>query len=956
MVTSKLHIFIIIQTVFQILTSAQSTLDTPSESISLFTTDGVDLTTTTAHLTDLLPDGNTTMSTMLVTSSQQTTEPSSMNDEDDKSENVTLNIVGFFPGKTSVINMEGVLPACQMALDHINERDDILPGYFLNLDYGNTQCNPGYGTKVLFEFINSNTSYIMVLGAGCSGVAQPVSMASNLWNLVQMSYGASNPALSNRNRYPSFYRTYAPDSLYNYARLDIIKYFNWTKVATLHENQELFSSTINDLSSKLRDNGIEILTSESFTVDPSEQVKNLKEKNARIIFGNFYEDMARQVFCEVYKQKMYGKHYAWFILGWYTHDWWKQDDPNIACTKEELFEAIDGYIATENIDLSIYRNHTTTSGFTPNEYQALYEDRMAQLGQSDNIDSKAAYCYDAVWSVALTLNESMETLKTAPNLTSRRLEDFAYSDEKMKQVFIDTLNTLHFDGVSGPVSFTEKGDREGLINIEQLQNGKEVVVGIYFPQTDDSEKLRWDKGKDIIWKGGKPPKDATVVIEEFQRIPVLYVMIFAGLAGGGVLLALGFLVFTLVYWKRTCISKAAPGYLVILIIGIILVYITVGVLGLDAGIIGQEHLTKLCTIRAWTLPIGFTLSYGTIFSKVYRAHKLFTTKANLWKPGSHTLPIFGRLTVFLMVDVVILTVWIIKFPMELAVENQKTIVDEDNNIEIIPRIEYCDKGKSIYFIAALMVFHGLQLLLGAFLSYETREVKIPSLNDVFFNGIATYTIVTLSIICAPLSFIINNKPDIAFLIEASLVWSACTLTLFIIFIPKIFYLRGSFHERRNTRSKSDEQIYEEEVDEETKLRHKLDEVEEEIELVKKEIHRRKKFGRYATMRGCGIWFFGHHFGCTCGGQSGKYDIDQADEDELGAYTNQSFEVAEMNVSGPLQFVPSSSAKTPERAVEAAEMKNIVVEEISQVTPSDRESTAMTSIAENTDDPSDTLQV
>lgn len=56
-----------------------------------------------------------------------------------------------------------------------------------------------------------------------------------------MSYAAASSILSNRNKYPLFYRTYMPDSMYNPARVRLIKEYGWTRVATIHENHELFS-------------------------------------------------------------------------------------------------------------------------------------------------------------------------------------------------------------------------------------------------------------------------------------------------------------------------------------------------------------------------------------------------------------------------------------------------------------------------------------------------------------------------------------------------------------------------------------------------------------------------------------------------------------------------------------------------------------------------------------------
>ncbi len=37
----------------------------------------------------------------------------------------------------------------------------------------------------------------------------------------------------------------------------------------------------------------------------------------RIIVGNFYEEQARRVFCQAYKEGMYGGKYVWFTPGMY---------------------------------------------------------------------------------------------------------------------------------------------------------------------------------------------------------------------------------------------------------------------------------------------------------------------------------------------------------------------------------------------------------------------------------------------------------------------------------------------------------------------------------------------------------------------------------------------------------------------------------------------------------------
>ena len=41
----------------------------------------------------------------------------------------------------------------------------------------------------------------------------------------------------------------------------------------------------------------------------------MQKHGVRIIVGNFYENKAGVIFCEAFKQNMYGAKYAWIITG-----------------------------------------------------------------------------------------------------------------------------------------------------------------------------------------------------------------------------------------------------------------------------------------------------------------------------------------------------------------------------------------------------------------------------------------------------------------------------------------------------------------------------------------------------------------------------------------------------------------------------------------------------------------
>ncbi|XP_062414615.1 gamma-aminobutyric acid type B receptor subunit 1 [Pungitius pungitius] len=208
-----------------------------------------------------------------------------------------LYIGALFPMSGGWPGGQACLPASRMALDLVNKRTDILPDYELELIYHDSMCDPGEATKLLYDLLYTEPLKI-VLMPGCSSVSTLVAEASRIWNLKVLSYGSSSPALSNRQRFPTFFRTHPSATLHNPTRVQLFQKWKWTKIATIQQTTEVFTSTLDDLEVRVKEAGIEISVRQSFLTNPAVAVKNLKRQDARIIVGLFYETEARKVFCE----------------------------------------------------------------------------------------------------------------------------------------------------------------------------------------------------------------------------------------------------------------------------------------------------------------------------------------------------------------------------------------------------------------------------------------------------------------------------------------------------------------------------------------------------------------------------------------------------------------------------------------------------------------------------------
>ncbi|CAH3175080.1 unnamed protein product [Porites lobata] len=616
----------------------------------------------------------------------------------------------------------------ELALSQVNERIDILPEYQLHMVLNDTKCDPGVGMHILYDHIYNEPTKLMLLGAAFSPVSQPIADTSKYWNLLQVSYASTSPVLKDRELYPRFFRTISSDLAFNPARAALLKKYGWKRVATLHQNEpsRIFSQATKQLHKLLQDVGIEIVVGESFTENPANQLANIKKKDARIIIGSFYVVQAKHVFCEAYKQRMYGKRYVWIIIGWYEDKWWetKLNEDHITCTTREMGEAVEGYLATDHMKLNeddATSKHKTVSGWTAQEYAIKFKNLTGIIARHES-----SFAYDAAWAIALVLNASAQRLAER----GKALENFTYADEEMADLFEEIFHNTSFLGVTGPVSFTKYGERVGYIQFEQLQGGESKRVGVYDVTTDS---IMMNRKEPIKWQGAGPPSDRTVRETELKSIATGLFAFMAFVAVLGMLLGIFFLLINFLYRERRIIKMSSPRLNNVIVAGCILTYFSVILFGLDGGLVPTKRYGQVCIARAWIMSVGFTLAFGAMFAKTWRVHAIFksiTPKKKVIR-DEH---LFLIVAAFVLLDIFLLSLWTGIEPMHTGYQQLENKMRFEDDKEIIPVLEHCESERLSYWLGAVYAFKGLLLVFGVFLAWETRGVTIPALNDSRYIG------------------------------------------------------------------------------------------------------------------------------------------------------------------------------------------------------------------------------
>ena len=127
----------------------------------------------------------------------------------------------------------------------VNENSESLPDYELEVLWQNAACDSATGETMLMQNLFSamyfphdspqlyDTKTVALLGPGCSGVAARVAMLARQFRVPAVSNSATKPSLSDRTRYPGFWRTYMPDTPFARAWLVVVKVLGFDEFAAV---------------------------------------------------------------------------------------------------------------------------------------------------------------------------------------------------------------------------------------------------------------------------------------------------------------------------------------------------------------------------------------------------------------------------------------------------------------------------------------------------------------------------------------------------------------------------------------------------------------------------------------------------------------------------------------------------------------------------------------------------
>ncbi|XP_044174984.1 uncharacterized protein LOC114950055 isoform X2 [Acropora millepora] len=278
-------------------------------------------------------------------------------------------------------------------------------------------ANPSITCKIAAQQLAADSDVVGVVGAmrsSCSKASHQY-FRDNAPDMTQISYASTEVELSNKKKYPRFFRTCAVDSYQATALAEMVDHFNWRRVSTIATSDDYAKNLADSFEREARLQGIRIYASSrlSGAVNPAvldSKLQMIKDAQTRVNLVFALPSDAQAIFEAAKAKGMTGQGWVWI-----GSDGVLATPPSNATKAARAMQGSMGILPkggmgrkSLNIIVTwlykksiqdqypgiIYTHLPLTSSYVPQVYDAVYSyylafDKMAREGTITKYDSPA---------------------------------------------------------------------------------------------------------------------------------------------------------------------------------------------------------------------------------------------------------------------------------------------------------------------------------------------------------------------------------------------------------------------------------------------------------------------------------------------------------------------------------------------------------------------------------------
>jgi len=209
-------------------------------------------------------------------------------------------------------------------------------------------------------------------------------------------------------------------------------------------------------------------------------------------------------------------------------------------------------------------------------------------------------------------------------------------------------------------------------------------------------------------------------------------------------------------------------------------------ISVDDRIASIEDCSLACIFSPWLASYGFVIAFSALFSKTWRINQIFH-HPQMQRIKVAVKDVIVPFLILLGLNTIVLICWTAISPLKW--ERVYTDARDDFGRELYSNgMCRLNSNKDIAYVVFLVIINLAVLLLANIQAYQARAITVE-FSESQYIAIINASILQAGIIGGPLLVIAGDDPTAFVLVTVGGIFVVCMSTLFLIFIPKMKYLK-----------------------------------------------------------------------------------------------------------------------------------------------------------------------
>ena len=659
--------------------------------------------------------------------------------------------------------------AGELAIKHINSNEELLQNFNLDLvTIPAGSCTRMDITSSIVETVRrvsdpKDTCIFAVVGLYCHWVTETMAtfLSHQNFGYIQLSSSVSS-SFTNTSVYPYLFRVVGSSEVLNSAIIAMMIKLNWTRINLVYDLNPFSVATSNDFVQQIE--AVPSLVVKT-TVHAHEVTEAIGQTQSRVTYLAGSAEEKIEFLCDAAYHGYTWPNFIYILTEVSISDilFYKRISN---CTMQDIARVMEGQLILRNRLSNDDKSTRLMSGVTIHRYLNELEEGLTDNNQEKSVFRHANTLYDQILAFTLAMNSSLGEIKTDINSSFRKIVDITPHN---RQILAKKLSKLSFQGASGWINFDDTHESKSIIDIFQIRESRENLVGTFDSYRRDLVGLNETEYPSDIFDSVQyrlPVGLGSVIIT--LEMALLIVLIISGVA--------------MVYWKNVSEVKSTslPLSLIILTGCMMVCVSSLLYTSFTVASLSDVLSSMLCNIHYWLFLNGTSLILVTLMFRLLRIYHFFhCATAHAKKLSDKHLILYVSLASFILI--LLLTAWMVVHPLGYVPQRMFII---SANPPYFSEHMFCFNKYMKVWLGLSYGWIAMVLAVLLVFAIQTRHIEYKDFKDTKKVGAFIFVVTFIFCTCVPLTFILKDPLE-NYLANLLPSLSIAILCLCLIIAPKI---------------------------------------------------------------------------------------------------------------------------------------------------------------------------